>query len=89
MRQLTLVSDPATVNAALEVWYIQNRIAGGLPFTLTQDTGHLHNGVIIYLDGHLETVTITNGKYSGNSPALATEVHPEYIIAEPVFYNWR
>ncbi len=44
---------------------------------------------IIYLDGHLETVTITNGKYSGSSPVSASEVHPEYIYAEPVFYNWR
>lgn len=44
---------------------------------------------IVYLDGHLEIVTITDGKYSGNSPSMASEVHPEYIAAEPVFYNWR
>jgi hypothetical protein len=50
MRPLTLVSAPATINAALEVWYIQHRIAGGLPFTLTQDTGHLRNHVILYLE---------------------------------------
>lgn len=50
MKKLTLLSDPPTINSALEVWYIQNRLLDGLPFTLTQDAGSLVGGVVVYLE---------------------------------------
>ncbi len=50
MRNITLLSDPATLNAALEIWYIQNRILKGLPFTLLQDSANISNQLIVYLE---------------------------------------
>jgi hypothetical protein len=78
MRPITLVSDPATVNAALEVWYIQNRIAGGLPFTLTQDTGHLQNGVVIYLELGGADLNYIQSLKSRNNRVVLFQMGDEY-----------
>lgn len=71
MRHLKLVSDPSTLNAALEVWYIQNRMMDGLPFTLTQDTGGLRDCVIVYLElGGADINYIHSLKSRGNKVVL-------------------
>lgn len=45
--------------------------------------------LIMYFDGHLESVRIVSGNYPGGGPINASEVRPEYIFAEPVFYAWK
>lgn len=45
--------------------------------------------LIMYFDGHLESVKIVAGNYSGGGPVNASDVKPEYIFAEPVFYAWK
>jgi hypothetical protein len=78
MRPLTLISDPATVNAALEVWYIQNRIAGGLPYTLTQDAGHLQNGVVIYMELGGADLNFIKSLKSRNNRVVLFQMGDEY-----------
>lgn len=45
--------------------------------------------LIMYFDGHLESVAISAGSYSGGVPTQASEVRADYIFAEPVFYAWK
>jgi len=43
--------------------------------------------MIMYFDGHMETVNISGQDYQ-SLPKSAEEVRPEYLNAEPVFYAW-
>lgn len=54
---MQLVSSSATLNSALETWFIQNDLLGGSPYLLKTDAVNLSERVI----GYLELFTIDQG----------------------------
>lgn len=50
MKTRYLVSSPATLNAALETWFIQNVLLMGLPYTLDSQADEIRNSTVIYLE---------------------------------------
>lgn len=50
MRKIYLIGSPQTYNAALETWFYQNEILGGIPFTLDMEADKLCDAVVIYIE---------------------------------------
>lgn len=50
MRKIFLIGSPQTYNSALETWFYQNEILGGIPFTLEMEANKLFDSVVIYIE---------------------------------------
>ena len=50
MRKLFLIGSPNTYHAALETWFYQNEILGGIPFTLDMEADKIVDAVVIYVE---------------------------------------
>lgn len=52
LRDVHLVASPDTLHSALETWFFQNELLGGIPYTLDTELGALTDSVIIYIGLH-------------------------------------
>lgn len=50
MPEIHLISSPDTLNGALETWFIQNNLLGGVPYSLGFDHKNIHNSTVVYLE---------------------------------------
>lgn len=50
MKKLFLVGSAQTYNAALETWFYQNEILGGIPFTLDMEAIKIFDSVVIFIE---------------------------------------
>lgn len=50
MRKIYLIGTPHTYNAALETWFYQNEMLGGIPFTLDMEAGKIFDSVVIFIE---------------------------------------
>jgi hypothetical protein len=67
MRKVFLMASAATVNTALETWYIQNRLLGGVSYTLDIELPQISNSVLIYLElGEISADLIGRARAQGN-----------------------
>jgi hypothetical protein len=50
MRQLQILSKPAHLNGALEIWFIQNNLFNGMPYAIDIDLAKTKDTLVIYLE---------------------------------------
>jgi hypothetical protein len=50
MRKIHLISTPHTLNGALETWFYQNEMLGGIPFTLDMEAGKIFDSVVVFIE---------------------------------------
>ena len=50
MRKIYFIGSASTYNAALETWFYQNEIFGGIPFTLDMEADKIFDAVVIYIE---------------------------------------
>ena len=71
MRKLQILSNPDSLNAALETWFIQNNLFNGAPYTLGIDLANTKNTLVIYLElGEINLDLIRAIKSLGNNVIL-------------------
>lgn len=71
MREISIVTNQLTANAAIETWFIQNVVLQELPFGLDWEIDGLKNGVVVYLElGEINTDTIDKLKSNDNKVVL-------------------
>jgi hypothetical protein len=71
MSLLQIVTTPDTLNSALETWFIQNNLLGGIPYSQGFDPKKIHNSVVVYLElGEINVELIQTLKSAENKVAL-------------------
>jgi hypothetical protein len=50
MRKIHLIATPHTLNGALETWFYQNEMLGGIPYTLDLEAGKISDSVVIFVE---------------------------------------
>jgi hypothetical protein len=71
MSQLQILSNPDSLNGALETWFIQNKLFNGAPYALGIDLANTKNSLVIYLElGEVNLDLIRAIKSSGNNVIL-------------------
>jgi len=71
MSQLKILSNPDSLNGALETWFIQNNLFDGAPYALGIDLTNTKNTKVIYLElGEVNLDLIRAIKSSGNRVIL-------------------
>jgi hypothetical protein len=71
MRKLQILSNPDSLNGALETWFIQNKLFNGAPYALGIDLANTKNNLVIYLElGEINLDLIRTTKSSGNNVVL-------------------
>jgi hypothetical protein len=71
MRKLQILSNPDSLNGALETWFIQNNLFNGAPYALGIDLANTKNTLVIYLElGKVNLDLIRTIKSSGNNVIL-------------------
>ena len=71
MSQLQILSNPDSLNGALETWFIQNNMFDGAPYALGIDLANTKNAKVIYLElGEINLDLIRAIKSSGNNVIL-------------------
>jgi hypothetical protein len=71
MRKLQILSNPDSLNGALETWFIQNKLFNGAPYALGIDLANTKNTLVIYLElGEVNLDLIRTIKSSGNNVIL-------------------
>jgi hypothetical protein len=71
MSKLQILSNPDSLNGALETWFIQNNLFNGAPYALGIDLANTKNTLVIYLElGEVNLDLIRTIKSSGNNVIL-------------------
>ena len=71
MRKLQILSNPDSLNGALETWFIQNNLFNGAPYALGIDLVNATDTTVIYLElGEVNIDLIRAIKSSGNNVIL-------------------
>ncbi len=58
MRRIYLIGSANTFNGALETWFYQNEMLGGIPFTLDMEAGKIFDSVVIFIELASETISL-------------------------------
>ncbi len=79
MRDISIVTNQLTTNAALETWFIQNIILQELPFGLEWEAASASDKVVIYLElGELNRETIDSLR-SRNNKVVLCQMGDEFL----------
>jgi hypothetical protein len=71
MREVSIITNPSTINAALETWFFQNVLLQKLPFGLEWEIEKARNSVVIYLElTEINVATINTLKSNNNKVVL-------------------
>lgn len=71
MSPFQIVTLPNTLNSALETWFIQNNLLGGVPYSAGSNAQNIHNSVVVYLAlCEIQTEIIQKLKSNGNKVVL-------------------
>lgn len=71
MNKLQILSNPDSLNGALETWFIQNKLFNGAPYALGIDLANTKNTLVIYLElGEINLDLIRAIRSSGNNVIL-------------------
>jgi hypothetical protein len=71
MSRLQILSKPAHLNGALEIWFIQNNLFNGIPYAIDIDLAKTKDTLVIYLElDEVKIDFIRAIKSSGNSVIL-------------------
>jgi hypothetical protein len=71
MSKLQILSNPDSLNGALETWFIQNNLFNGAPYALGIDLANTKNALVIYLElGEVNLDLIHAIKSSGSNVIL-------------------
>jgi len=71
MDSLQIISTPDSLNAALETWFVQNELFGGVPYILGVDREKLKDSAVVYLElNQINVDLIRHLKSLGNKVIL-------------------